>query len=52
MPFTYKLSKRLAQMHAGDQSPLVADELLPVRPVSHLYMSASPPSENLQEGLL
>ena len=59
MPFTYKLSKRLAQMHAGDRSLLVADDVLPVSPVVQPYVLLSPPpfnrvvspSEELREGL-
>jgi TusA-related sulfurtransferase len=59
MPFTFKLSKRLAQMHAGDQLRLVADDLLAVRPVPPLSVSLShsrcsravSPSEKLREGL-
>ncbi len=59
MPFTYKLSKRLAQMHAGDQSLVVAGGLLPVSPVFQLFVSLSLPphnrvassSEKLPEGL-
>jgi len=59
MPFTYKLSKRLAQMHAGDQNLVVAGALLPVSPVFQLYVSLSlprhnrvaSPSEKLPEGL-
>ncbi len=59
MPFTYKLSKRLAQMHAGDHSLVAAGGLLPVSLVSPLYVSLSlprrnhvvSPSEKLSEGL-
>jgi len=46
MPFTFKLSKRLAQMHAGDQRRLVADDLLPMTPVSPLHPSISLPPCN------
>ena len=59
MPFTYKLSKRLAQMHAGDPSFSVADDFISASPVSQLCVSLSPsrfnrvvsPSEELREGL-
>ncbi len=46
MPFTFKLSKRLAQMHAGDESLLVAGDLLPVSPVSQSYVTLSLPRYN------
>ena len=59
MPFTYKLSKRLAQMHAGDPSLLVAGAALPVSPIVQPHVLLSPsqfnrvvsPSEELREGL-
>src|SRR5205085_2967354 len=46
MPFTYKLSKRLAQMHASDSSHSVADGLLPASPVVQPLVALSPPQLN------
>lgn len=59
MPFTFKLSKRLAQMHATDPSLVVVDGLLPRRSVSQLVVSPSlpryravvSPSQKVPEGV-
>jgi len=59
MPFTFKLSKRLAQMHATDPSLVVAGGLLPMCPISQLPVSPSlprynavvSPSKNVTEGV-
>jgi len=58
MPFTFKLSKRLAQMHAGDPWFLVVPDFLPVSPDARPFAGLSPlqfnrvvsPTDELLEG--